>query len=222
MTMPHVCICTMSFDPRNRPRAVKEAVCQSYPPACKTLFMLYQKKNGKFPTHYENKDVNLNIKEINVEGITGKNWWMLKMMAFVREAKKSYPSIDPICAIMDEDDGFEGVYLQHAIDSMMYHKKKAAWNYTNIEVTKQGFHIVRHKEPIGTTIAYLSVFEDVTIRAAQLYPTLTNGPRDPLDAKWRAVMQNHYQPCNHKGMRYFNVWSGSSTKRPKHKEIDSE
>lgn len=220
MSVPHVCILTMSYDPRNRIRAVINAASQSYPAACKSLYLMYQKVNGKFPEHFQHRDINMLIKEIDVPHITGKNWWMLKMMAFVREARKAYPNYDPICAIMDEDDGFENAYLQRAIDSMMFNKKKAAWNYSNILVNADGFYIRKHREPVGTTIGYLSVFEDVTAKTAKLYPTLTNGPNDPLDAKWRGVMQNHYEPCGHKGLRYFIQWSGSSTRRNKDKEID--
>jgi len=210
----------MSYDPRNRVRAVINVCNQTY--ENKSLFMLYQKVDGRFPEPMDFKALPFQVDEINVDHITGKNWWMLKMMAFCKAARERFPVADPLCAIMDEDDGFDTRYLENTVKSLNHYPGlKAVWTYTNMFVTKQGFHIKKHREPIGTTVAYLSSFEHVTAICKERYPTLTNGENDPLDAKWRGIMKVCYLPETHGGLRYFNIWSGSSTRRGKELEIDS-
>lgn len=226
MTNPPICILTMSYDPRNRVRAVKEAACQTYPAVLKTLFMMYGAPDIALgedlsPKHMK-FELNFTIKECNVkfEYDDGYKWWMKKMMEFVKQARLSFPNVDPLCAIMDEDDGFENDYLELAVESIRKHNCKAVWNYTNMNVTRSGFKIAKYREPVGTTVAFLSVFEDVTARAASRYPSLQNGKHDPLDAKWRGIMQQIYKPRSHPGIRYRVEWSGSSTRRKKTEEID--
>lgn len=225
MTNPPICILTMSYDPRNRVRAVINAANQTYPAVLKSLFLMNQdtdrppKDTQSFNyTH----DLNFQIieNEIFVYNRHDKTWWMRKMQNFVMLARETFPNVDPLCAIMDEDDGFENDYLIKAVESIKKHNCKAVWNYTNMNVTRSGFKIAKYREPVGTTVGFLSVFEDVTALCAKKYPTLTNGPNDPLDAKWRGIMQQIYKPRAHPGMRYFIQWSGSSTRRKKEDEID--
>lgn len=167
-------------------------------------------------------DLNFSLEEdfIFVLKKGDKTWWMRKMLNFCELARETFPKIDPLCAIMDEDDGFENRYLEKAVHAINHHKCKAVWSYTNMLVNREGFRIKRHREPIGTLVGHLSAFERVSEIAKKRYPSLTNGPNHPLDAKWRAIMEELYHPKPHAGLRYFIQWSGSSTRRDRKLEVD--
>lgn len=218
---PMVCICTMSHNPLNRAHSVCNALTQSYHP--KTLFIIDQDTfKGDAKTIMLDKSLNLEVYQTSIF-VNGKDptWWYRKLEAFLEVVRQVFPKCDPLCAIMDEDDRFANDYLEVASNPITRAGYKVAWNFNNVMVTNEGFIKMPYREPVGTVIGYYSVFRYISDLAVKIYPDMINpNGKDPLDAKWRGLMQKHYNVASHDGVRYFFQWSGSSTRRKREQELD--
>lgn len=191
---PNVAFLTMAYDPIATMRAIIGAVEQSYPGA-RTIYLLQQRPfPAKMVPHLDVK-----IKQFDVNG----KWpalWYFKLMKFFEKCTEDY------FVWWDEDDRFEGSYVESALEPALSGSFGLAWNRNMIMVRGSSIEPGRYRSPIGTLAGRVDVAKSVT-------RLINPGGNNAKDRQYRKKLEKSLTIGEHTGLRYYIHHKNSHTTR---------